>query len=570
MPINIVNTELFAELRQNYGYYVDKTEFLVQFLQDPTNATRFRSPSSATLFTRPRRFGKTMFMSMLASFFDITQKSRDLFAGLKVAENEELCREWMNQYPVVFLTLKEVEGLTFEDALDEIRTRMKNLYSDVEPMLDRKKLRTADRDVMDDILSAHASIRALRASLQTMSRILYALYGKPVIILLDEYDVPVAKAAERGYYDEMILFMRIFLSNALKTNPYLKFGILTGALRITKESIFTGLNNLDCFDIANPKYADVFGFTQYEVDQLLSDAGLEEKRDSLREWYDGYHFGDRSDIYCPWSIMKYLADVQSVPKEKPKAYWVGTSGNELTKAFLGRMPSTVQDDIASLTEGKTIAVAIKEELNYDQIYTKEDNFWTLLYLTGYLTPSSDSANCVVSPGPGRTILAIPNREVKDVFKSEINSWFSQMLPKDKQEDFFKLFWKGDAQNLEKSLGTMLLTSSSVQDYKYREHFYHSFLLGIFMLLYPVTSNREAGEGFFDLIVQDEREKRAAVIEVKRADSKKELETEVEKALLQIEERQYDVELKARGYTQIIHWGMAFFKKSCKVGVRCSS
>ncbi len=570
MPINIVNVELFAELRQNYGYYVDKTEFLVQFLQDPTNATRFRLPSSATLFTRPRRFGKTMFMSMLAEFFDVTKSSQQLFAGLKVAENEKLCREWMNQYPVIFLTLKEVEGLTFEDALDEIRTRMKNLYSDVEPMLDRKKLRTADRDVMDDILSAHASIRALRASLQTMSRILYALYGKPVIILLDEYDVPVAKAAERGYYDEMILFMRIFLSNALKTNPYLKFGILTGALRITKESIFTGLNNLDCFDIANPKYADVFGFTQYEVDQLLSDAGLEEKRDALREWYDGYHFGDRSDIYCPWSIMKYLADVQSVPKEKPKAYWVGTSGNELTKAFLGRMPSTVQDDIASLTEGKTIAVAIKEDLNYDQIYTKEDNFWTLLYLTGYLTPSSDSANCVVSPGPGRTILAIPNREVKDVFKSEINSWFSQMLPKDKQEDFFKLFWKGDAQNLEKSLGTMLLTSSSVQDYKYREHFYHSFLLGIFMLLYPVTSNREAGEGFFDLIVQDEREKRAAVIEVKRADSKKELETEVEKALLQIEERQYDVELKARGYTQIIHWGMAFFKKSCKMGVRCSS
>ena len=567
MPINIVNVELFAELRQNYGYYVDKTEFLVQFLQDPTNATRFRSPSSATLFTRPRRFGKTMFMSMLASFFDITQKSRDLFAGLKVAENEKLCREWMNQYPVIFLTLKEVEGLTFEDALDEIRTRMKNLYSDVEPMLDRKKLRTADRDVMDDILSAHASIRALRASLQTMSRILYALYGKPVIILLDEYDVPVAKAAERGYYDEMILFMRIFLSNALKTNPYLKFGILTGALRITKESIFTGLNNLDCFDIANPKYADVFGFTQCEVDQMLFDAGLEEKRDELKSWYDGYHFGDRSDIYCPWSIMKYLADAQSIPQEKPKAYWVGTSGNELTKAFLGRMPSTVQDDIASLTEGKNIAVAIKEDLNYNQIYTDEDNFWTLLYLTGYLTPSSDSANCVVPPGPGRTVLAIPNREVKDVFRNEIKSWFSQMLPKDKQEDFFNLFWKGDAQNLEKSLGTMLLTSSSVQDYKYREHFYHSFLLGIFMLLYPVTSNREAGEGFFDLIVQDERDKRAAVIEVKRADSREELEAEVEKALLQIEERQYDTELKTRGYTQILHWGMAFYKKSCKMGVR---
>ena len=265
--------------------------------------------------------------------------------------------------------------------------------------------------------------------------------------------------------------------------------------------------------------------------------------------------------------MKYLADVQSVPEAKPKAYWVGTSGNELTKAFLGRIPSTVQDDIASLTEGKTIAVEINEALNYNQIYTAEDNFWTLLYLTGYLTPSSDSANCVVPPGPGRTVLAIPNREVKDVFKSEIKSWFSQMLPKNKQQDFFELFWKADAQNLEKTLGTMLLTSSSVQDYKYREHFYHSLLLGFFMLLYPVTSNREGREGFFDLIVQDERDKRAAVIEVKRADSREELETEVEKALQQIEERQYDAELKARGYTQILHWGMAFYKKSCKMGVR---
>ncbi|OUO52644.1 hypothetical protein B5F76_06870 [Desulfovibrio sp. An276] len=567
MPINIVNVELFAKLRQNYGYYVDKTEFLVQFLQDPTDATRFRLPSSATLFTRPRRFGKTMFMSMLAEFFDVTKNSGELFAGLKVAENKTLCREWMNQYPVVSLTLKRADKLTYKEAVESIQNLISEICTLHDEVLENANIKSRDRRLFQKLIDCETNETTLCSSLLTITRVLFQHYNKPVILLIDEYDVPVAKAAERGYYDEMIVFMRGFLSDALKTNPYLKFGILTGALRITKESIFTGLNNLDCFDIANPKYADVFGFTQCEVDQMLFDAGLEEKRDELKSWYDGYHFGDRSDIYCPWSIMKYLADAQSIPQEKPKAYWVGTSGNELTKAFLGRMPSTVQDDIASLTEGKNIAVAIKEDLNYNQIYTDEDNFWTLLYLTGYLTPSSDSANCVVPPGPGRTVLAIPNREVKDVFRNEIKSWFSQMLPKDKQEDFFNLFWKGDAQNLEKSLGTMLLTSSSVQDYKYREHFYHSFLLGIFMLLYPVTSNREAGEGFFDLIVQDERDKRAAVIEVKRADSREELEAEVEKALLQIEERQYDTELKTRGYTQILHWGMAFYKKSCKMGVR---
>ncbi len=561
MAVKIRNTENFDTLRQAGGYYVDKTGFLEKFLD---------SPADASLFTRPRRFGKTLFMSMLTSFFDITRKSRELFAGLTVSANEKLCGEWMNQYPVIVLSLKDVDKPTFERALTRIHVLIRTFCSQHKYLLSSDKVSDEDKDYIRQYLGSKTDEDTLELALQVLTRALSCYYEKQTIVLIDEYDVPVAKAAGRDYYDDMIRFMRGFLSGALKTNPCLKLGILTGALRITKESIFTGLNNLDCFDIANPRYADVFGFTQCEVDRLLSDAGLEEKRETLREWYDGYHFGDRSDIYCPWSIMKYLADVQSVPKEKPKAYWVGTSGNELTKAFLGRIPSTVQDDIASLTEGKTIAVEINEALNYNQIYTEGDNFWTLLYLTGYLTSSSDSANCVVPPGPGRTILAIPNREVKDVFKSEIKSWFSQMLPKDKQEDFFKLFWKGDAQNLEKALGTMLLTSSSVQDYKYREHFYHSLLLGIFMLLYPVTSNREAGEGFFDLIVQDERDKRAAVIEVKRSDSEDELEAEVEKALQQIEERQYDVELKARGYTQILHWGMAFFKKSCKMGVCCES
>ena len=478
----------------------------------------------------------------------------------------------MDRYEVVInkKALKGIEKTTFERALARIHVPIRTFCSQHKYLLTSDKVSDEDKDYIRQYLGSKTDEDTLELALQVLTRALSCHHDKQTIVLIDEYDVPVAKAAERGYYEEMILFMRGFLSNALKTNDYLKFGILTGVLRITKQSIFSDLNNLDCFDIAESLYSDFFGFTQNEVDQLLADAGFKDKREKIREWYDGYRFGRQQEIYCPWSIMKYLTVLKDYPQEAPKAYWVGVTKNELTKGFLGRIPSTIQDDIASLTEGKTIAAEINEDLNYDQVYTEEDNFWTLLYLTGYLTPSSDSANCVVPPGPGRTVLAIPNREVKDVFRNEIKSWFKSMLPQARQQDFFNLFWKGDAQNLEKMLGTMLLTSSSVQDYKYREHFYHSLLLGIFMLLYTVTSNREAGEGFFDLIVQDDRDKRAAVIEVKRADSREELEAEVDKALLQIEERQYDADLKARGYTQILHWGMAFFKKSCKVGVQCSS
>ena len=568
MPVNIVNTEQFTELRQSYGYYVDKTGFLLQFLKDPTDAARFRSPSSVSLITRPRRFGKTLFLSMLASFFDVTKSSRDLFTGLKVAENEALCKEWMNKYPVVSLTLKGIDAANFELALSDIQLLIREFCSQHKYLLLSERVTQEDKDDIQMFLQRKADISLLGLALRTLTRTLSCYYDKPVILLIDEYDVPVAKAAERGYYDEMILFMRVFLSNALKTNPYLKCGILTGALRITKESIFTGLNNLDCFDIVNPSYADVFGFTQCEVDQLLADAGLEEKRDALREWYDGYHFGDRSDIYCPWSIMKYLADVQRVPKAKPQAYWVGTSGNELTKGFRGHVPASIQDDMVLLAEGKSIAASINPALNYNQVYAKKDNFWTLLYLTGYLTPSSDSADCVVAPGPGQTVLAIPNREVREAFESEIKAWFDDIAPEDDLlDDFFQPFWDGDATKFEQELHERLLLSSSFRDYRYREYFYHSLLLGIFMLKYTVTSNREAGNGVFDLTVVNNDKNIAAVIEVKRADSEKELEACVEKALLQIEERQYDAELASKGYATILHWGMAFFRKTCKMGVR---
>ncbi len=565
MPINIITTEMFAELREFGGYYVDKTEFLVKFLQDPAQADRYRSPSSVTLITRPRRFGKTLFMSMLAEFFDITRESRDLFAGLKVAENKRLCSEWMNKHPVISLSLKDIVEDTFEDALDGIRTIMKKLYSDVELKLDKALLGTAERDTMEDILSASASQRALRASLSTLSSILYMQYGKPVIILLDEYDVPVATAAQRGYYNEMLLFMRIFLSGALKTNPCLRFAILTGALRITKESIFTGLNNLNCFDIAHPMYADVFGFTQCEVDQLLVDAGLEEKREALREWYDGYHFGNRSDIYCPWSIMKSLADVQCIPEATPQAYWVGTSGNELPRDFARRLPAEedIQGKIAALLGGNAIAVKLTPNMNYVDVLKNASNFWTLLYLTGYLTLTSNAELYEGEKNARDSLLVIPNKEVREVFQEEMEAWFANILPVNRQNALYRALWAQDIQGLEEQLSA-LLVGTSFHDAK--ESYYHGIMYGILAMRYGDTiSNGESGLGLYDIVVEDRENERAAVLECKRASSAEQMDASVQEALGQIECRDYGVRLRAKGCKTILHVGIAFCQKSARVG-----
>ena len=387
MPAKILNIENFETLRKENGYYVDKTGFLEKFLEDPADAS---------LFTRPRRFGKTLLMSMLASFFDITKDSRDLFAGLKIAENEELCKEWMNQYPVIFLTLKGIENPTFERALAHIHDQIRTFCRQHKYLLTSELVYDTDKDSIRHYLDSMTDEDTLELALQVLTRSLFCHYGKRAIVLVDDYDAPLAEAAERGYYQEMMRFMRCFLGNVLKTNFDLEFGILTGVLRITEDS----LNNLDCFDISTFSYSDSFGFTQEEVDRLLTDSDFEDKLNTIQTWYGGYHFGKPQELYCPWSIMNHLVALGANPQESPNAYWDGLTPNGLTGGFLERIPSTIQDDIASLTEGKTIAAEINEDLNYDQVYTEEDNFWTLLYLTGYLTPSSDSANCVVSPGPG--------------------------------------------------------------------------------------------------------------------------------------------------------------------------
>lgn len=556
MAVKIRNTENFDTLRQAGGYYVDKTVFLEKFLE---------SPSDASLFTRPRRFGKTLLMSMRASFFDITRNSRQFFADLKVSQNEALCGKWMNQYPVIFLTLKDIEKPSFERALARIHVLIRTFCNQHKYLLTSEKVGDDDKDYIRQYLDRKSDEDTLELALQVLTRAMSCHYDKPAIMLIDEYDVPVAKAVENGFYNEMIRFMRGFLSGALKTNDHLKFGILTGALRITRESVFTGLNNLDCFDIATSRYADVFGFTQGEVDQLLSDAGLEEKRDALKEWYDGYHFGGHSDIYCPWSVMKYLADVQSVPREKPKAYRVGTSSNGLPRDFARRLPAEedVQGRIAALLGGNAIAVKLNPNMNYIDDLKNASNFWTLLHLTGYLTLTSRAELYEGEKNAKDSLLVIPNKEVREVFQEEMEAWFADILPVNRQTALYRALWAQDIQGIEEQL-TALLSGTGFRDVK--ESSYHGMMFGLLAMKYGDTiSNGGSGKGLYDIVVRDSENGRAAVLEIRRASSAEQMDEGVRHALRQIRRNDYDVRLRAKGCRTILHVGIAFCQKSIVAG-----
>lgn len=563
MPgINIINTESFAEIRQNYGYYVDKTGFLQEFLRDPGDAERFRSPGAVALFTRPRRFGKTLFMDMLASFFDITQDSHSLFAGLKVSACEKLCTEWMNRYPVISLSLKDVCKPTYARALKRFQEIFCEVCEKHRYLLASDSVEQRDRKKLQMYLDCEADEDTLALSLRTLSKALRCHYKTPVIVLIDEYDVPVSFAEENGYYQEMICFMRDFLSSALKSNKEnLKFCILTGCLRITKESIFTGLNNVDCYDITHASFSDTFGFTYDEVDQMLCDAGFADKKTIVQEWYDGYHFGTREDIYCPWSIMKYLRDLQNNPATEPEAYWVGTSGNDLTKGFAGRIPSQVQNWILCLLGGSSIAVPVNKCLTYSSVYKDTDNFWSLLYLTGYLTLSGSTDSCVNEPVSGSSILAIPNKEVRQVFTTEVRDWFRDILPVNDRMALYAALWAQDAGTFEKCMASLLVYCSFHDSL---EAYYHGMLFGLFAIQYFGTvSNGESGQGRYDIIVSDKVSMRACVLECKRI-TEGDMEAKALEAVQQIRKKGYDARLKAEGFKTIIHAGVAFCQKSCKV------
>ena len=557
LPVGIENFEEFS--REDF-YYVDKTLFIAELLQNW---------GKVNLFTRPRRFGKTLNMSMLKYFFEIgTDKS--LFDGLKIAENKELCTEYQGQFPVIFISLKSVDGLTFESAVAALRTLIGNEASRFQFLRDSDKLSDEEKALYRQLIqtgTAQGGIyamtdEALAASLKTLSQLLAKHYGRQVVLLIDEYDVPLDKAFQAGYYDEMVSLIRNLFGNALKTNDSLQFAVLTGCLRISKESIFTGLNNLNVMTVSDPYFCDSFGFTDDEVKELLDYYGLRAYHDAMRDWYDGYKFGSVS-VYCPWDVINYTQILLRDPEAEPENYWANTSGNGIIRRLLKKADQTTRDEVEQLINGESIVKTVRQELTYRDIEDSIDNIWSVLYSTGYLTSRGRL--------PGKQMkLALPNREVRELFIDLVKDWFREETRADTSRinRFCAAFPKGDAATIQDMLHDYLWDSISVRDTAVRsnmkENFYHGMLLGLLQSQgsWIVRSNAETGIGYSDISVATP-ERLGIVIELKYAEDGN-LEAACAKALAQIEEKKYAEALRRRGMKTILKYGIAFWEKDCMV------
>ncbi len=551
--INIpVGVSDFEQIRKNEYYYVDKSGMIAEILSTESTLV--------TLITRPRRFGKTLGMSMLASFFDIRKDSRNIFAGLEIAENRELCDRWMNQYPVIFLSFKDVDGLTFTSAYEMLAATITDLYKEHLYLLGSDKINPYDQEIIRRLVEGKASVTEVKRSLFLLITFMKMYYGKPVILLLDEYDVPVAKASDHGYYVQMLEIVKALMSTSLKDNPALKFAVLTGCLKIAKESIFTGTNNFVSDTISVSRLNEYFGFTQTDVDKLLTDAGKEEHAQQIKIWYDGYHFGD-VDVYCPWDVMNYLRDLQKNPDTKPESYWKNTSDNAIIRSFIDYAGSSITNKLESLMAGNYITQHIEDDLTYDYLHSSENNFWSVLYLTGYLTQVREH-EMVTSLPDGISALKIPNAEIREIFESTVQTWFMENAKSWNRKHLFDAVWNEDVEKMTKEMNKLLRMTISYHDY--REDYYYAFLAGIFAGAgYMVESNKEHGEGRSDIVITDVRESRAAVLEVKYARTLDKLESSCREALRQIDERMYAEEFRDN-YDQVLCFGVAFYKKKCLV------
>ena len=552
--VNIpVGTSDFAEIRREGYYYIDKTGLIKNLLQ--TSGTK------VTLITRPRRFGKTLNMHMLADFFDLQKDSGALFEGLTISEEKELCREWMNQYPTLMLSFRTVDGLTFEKAYAMLVAVIADLYNDHYDLMESTRISPAEKEAFHRTVLKKATQEEVKNSLLRLIRMMSAHFEKPVILLIDEYDVPLAKASEKGYYPEMLEVIKGIMQT-IKDNTSLKLAVITGCLRIAKESIFTGTNNFVSDTITDTRLNEYFGFTQAEVDQLLQDTRLTEHTEKIRDWYDGYHFGD-FDVYCPWDVMNHVKDLLLDPSMEPKNYWENTSDNGIIRTFLRRTDFDVHDKFETLLAGGYIKETITDQLTYDMLTSSEENLWSLLYLTGYLTRMRGeelSDDCLQ---PGQVALRVPNREIHSIFQKSVKAWFTEVSRESDREELFQALWNGDVEKLTMLLSDLLFDTISYYDY--RESFYHAFLTGLVSGAgYQVESNYENGLGRSDLVIKDRRNRRAAVIEAKWTDSEKKLERECENALQQIEDMQYAKKVEHSGYRQVHSLGIAFYQKQCLV------
>lgn len=556
LPVGI---EDFREIRRAGFYYIDKTKLIEQLLDNW---------GKVNLFTRPRRFGKTLSMSMLHRFFEIGADA-SLFDGLSISRRRDLCDEYLGKFPVLFLTLKGVEGLDFEKAKKKLLSLVAreadkfNFLKDSDRLTDNEKERYCALVRMSNGKYSMDE-DTLESALQTLSELLFQHYGQKVIILIDEYDVPLDKAYQNGYYREMVSLIRSLFGNALKTNEFLQFAVLTGCLRVSKESIFTGLNNFKILSITDVRFDEQFGFTEAEVEKLLKDYHLEEHLPEMKEWYDGYHFGD-ADIYCPWDVINHVDVLCKKRGEMPQCYWINSSGNALVKRFIALANRTTRDEIERLIAGEPIEKFVRLELTYDEIDNSIDNIWSVLFTTGYLTQ-------VGMTEQGAYKLVIPNREVREVFRLQIQEWFKGKIESNTEQ--LTAFWnsieEGNTEAIEQYLNRTLSNSISVFDTKApekeKENSYHTLLVGLLTgnADWVVRSNVEAGEGFADIIIESEDPDSGIIIELKYSKEASGLDKACKKAIEQIKDRRYYEYLKNDGRQDITFYGIAFYKKRCKV------
>lgn len=541
----------FAALRRSGKYYVDKTAVMYELVEETEN--------KVTLFTRPRRFGKTLMMSMLSNFFSIRKDSREIFEGLRITAYKEFCEKWMNQSPVLFLSYKDVEAETFEGAYRMLKTKLADLCKELDFLLEETAVNSADRDIFRKLMFKTAEEDDVKNSLKTIMRMLYAVYGRKTILLIGEYDVPLARASEKNtvenaYYSAMLDVIKGMMGTALKDNEFLEFSVITGCLRIAKESIFTGTNNFASYSVLDADFSEYFGFSEEEVEKMLLAADRQDKADLIKEWYDGYIFGD-SFLYCPWDVMNYMSALKKRENAKPKNYWKNTSHNGILLTFVKRTDFKVRGKFEILMNGGTITQTISDELTYDTLHSSEDNLWSVILMTGYLTKADAGEE-------GETVrLKIPNREIASIFEDTGVKLFQDTIDDNCRKDMMEALWRGDEQEASEAISNLLWKTISYNDY--HEDYYHAFLAGAFVGLgYEVESNKEKGLGRPDIFLKDDDNRRVIIIETKRSKKEDNLDQDCDRAVSQILSKKYAEGLY--GYTQILCYGIAFFQKQARV------